>query len=323
MAECRQIVQKQQRTNAHHSITTFGDAKEWVLSLRVACGLQQLSAQALQVVGGEDEEPICRWPGVVRAVEYPGRECKNVVEVSSHVVVWNNTPFCGMACAEFIRQYEQQLEWLETAEQDVAKLKPGNWKRLEVSNRHGCCQRCLCTKTLHLQRSGRVEERDLALYKSTDMCKEWTVSMGVCALCAQTVARHLLAHTLLVCNSSQESGALVVVKKSEGLELVGTGTSNQFGLRNVCEQRSEHCYGMPWRGPLVFWNDSSCKREHVCVFCADQNDAEKRQKIWDGGAQRELLILGAALLPVDIVTLIGSYHLGRCFDSLPIFTSAE
>jgi hypothetical protein len=60
------------------------------------------------------------------------------------------------------------------------------------------------------------------------------------------------------------------------------------------------------------------------LFCADDNDAIERQRIWYGAAHGVLLDMRnvesrTALLPVDIVQLVGQYQLGRYCDTLSIF----
>ena len=308
-----------QRAHQRTSITAV--AEEWNPNLRVVCGFQQLSAEMLQLVADES----CRVPGLLREhpVDYPGQDCQGLVAIGK-CVVWNKTLYCGVVCAEYIQQYSQQLEKLEAAERDMPKLQPGNWRRVE-SNRRGCCQRCLCTKTLNPDKSGTTTGDLVAVYNNTELVNEakWTTSMGVCALCAQVVARHQLVCLAFVrgtISGPRGGGGVLVLNVPDGLVLV---PRDILGVFTRCEQRSVHCYGgcnMSWAGPLVFWNTTRTQR--VCVFCADENGAVERQGIWDSAARDTLLsIRFPSLLPVEIVDLVGEYQLGRYFDSVPIFMS--
>ena len=80
---------------------------------------------------------------------------------------------------------------------------------------------------------------------------------------------------------------------------------------------------MSWKGPLLFsmkmTADDASVAQAVCVFCADDGDAQQREAVWKTGeAQAVLLEASTGLIP-DLVTLISSYFLGRFLESVPIF----
>jgi hypothetical protein len=318
------------------------EAKEWRPDLRVVCGFQRLETELRQQA---DEDERCRMPGVVRTVDFP--ECVKVEEVGK-CVVWNKTLYCGTECAEFSRQYEQQMKKLEAAQQSMTKLKPGNWQ--SVGNNSGwSCRRCHCTRivaqrqslrravalltTVAIEQGGvrteeeEEEEDDLTLYRNTELVHDsgWVTSGGVCALCAQVFAQYQLLSLDLgldLVHQTFYGREGLVDKLPEGLALA---PGDRFGVLNTCQEgTSANCLGMGWSGPLVFWNGTK-KTAQVCVFCADEENATERQRTWDKAARATLLGLvesgsGSMLLPVDVVDgVIGQYHLGRYFDLLAIF----
>ena len=326
----------------------------FLLRMNVVCGVQQLSAEKLELVSEG-----YHMPGMIHQPRHPSGagECKTVVTVDI-CVVWNNTLYCGHRCVAFVRQYEQQLEMLKAAEERMPKLKPGDWTQVP-KNVDRYCQRCKVKRTLDLNALSVAASRELPVYTNPRLTHAWggQADIGVCALCARVVARHEELQNAIVCKilpkgqnrgevaepllkivalrqsqrratallktASTSDRSVVVVamdKLPDGLVLAPTELP-QMQINRCGEIRSNRCYRLEWLGPLVFCGTD--ERRRVCAFCADENDAQHRDRIWTDVARNALLSIRTSTggqLPVDIVDkVVGGYHLGRYFDELPIF----
>jgi hypothetical protein len=239
-----------------------------------------------------------------------------------------------------MQQYTEQSAALDVALRGMEDLEPGNWTEVDpefLDDPCAACSRCRFFGYVggDFAPANGVEPTfytNLELEKELEMDDIGEGGGGVCALCAWVIAKSQAIHrqyttTTITAASGSSSVSVVVSRKlPDGLKLAPrermTLWSTEFKSMNRCsQQRSAVCYGMLWSGPLVFWNPEG--NDRVCVLCADENDARERQKNWYGAAREALLAVRTptSKLPVVIVDLIGSYHLGRNFSSVPIFIS--
>ena len=65
--------------------------------------------------------------------------------------------------------------------------------------------------------------------------------------------------------------------------------------------------------------DDASVVQAVCAFCADDGDAKQREAVWKTGEVHAVLLEQSTGLIPDLVSLIGTYFLGRFLESVPIF----
>ena len=267
--------------------------------LMVGCAKVQLS-------DGQKEDYDMDTPGIMHrhAKSYP--ECERRTFPISKGIVLDNNVYCSDDCAQYTVQHLLQRGKLKDAERHIKALLPGDWT--VVWDGQDNCDRCGYAAQLYTNAD---------LQRNTGGGDE----SAVCALCAQVASRlHTLQHIWTINGTDVRQGPVLL---SEGVSTVCIPDSFQRALPpahgyNYCNQKGELCYGLRWIGPLVFsMTKYDGEVQTVCAFCADDNDAKKRQCIWIK-AQAVLLEISTGLIP-DLVALIGSYFLGRFLDSIPIF----
>ena len=296
---------------------------------QVVCGIRQLDALFLDEFN--DEQPM---PSMLHQEKFPPVECRNLVTLSS-CLTWQNTLFCGAPCVAAMTLYTELHVMLGQAQHNMAKLVPvGAWK-VTGYTRPGLdkyCIRCnVSTGMRHLQSQDSVE---VHMYTNPQLMQQMMacgrgVDRGVCALCAKIVAKRQVAHQLITKRLPDGFRFIPAFQQHAPPPANAFRNSRDYNRALEAEAhsctarvRSENCYNMPWVNQLAFCDnkdDSAEEAGRCCVECADANDARRRQASWDGAAHQLLLDLRQPTLPTDVVQLVGSYHLGKYFDSLSVY----
>ena len=192
-------------------------------------------------------------------------------------------------CAEFAKVFMERQSQLVIDEEYVqqeliprsgvcrqaTKSIPSNWRDIHR------CKRCLFF----------TFNTDFSLYFTNEM-KKYDSWMALCASCVRVTIHHD-----------------TVMKKIETKQLrldeyIAFGRSH--GGWHACMGSSRDCVVVQWRSAVIVQDHDNYK---ICALCADDYEAQTRQRHWD--QQARSVLLSDTNLVVDVVQLIGTFFLGR------------
>ena len=296
-----------------------------------------VAAWLVSCVRALSEEDVC-WseegrtltPGIMSKFAVKLKRCKRNRFPLSVAIVRQGAVYCSEECANFSQQYiAQTAKWDEAARAMRPRgaaaaadrgyaLFPGDWAEGGMDRCSRCDYKDICTYYQSSVDDKEDEEDDENRRFPPDLC----------ALCAQLVSRHLAVNQTWQLPAGPPSTTLALrwniplTKPDNFVPLVLT-KPDEINKQKVCQIGGPRCYGLEWFGPFCqsyLVEGTSNTTVVCCVFCADDHDAEIRQRVWDSGVAQTALVEDCGLV-VDVLSVIASYLVG-CFlveDNIAVF----